>query len=116
MIFIRHLKNVLKEREKKNKTKQKPKKDKDIQKKRNDYDDYGNTKTPPRTYTEEEVNERINKAVRERLSRGDNTNQQPTQQQVVQQAQGFEYNPDSEESWEGQLEKFVRRTVSKDWS
>lgn len=78
-----------------------------------DYDDYGNTKTPPKTYTEEEVNERINKAVRERLSRGDNKNQQPTQQQVAQQAQGFEYNPDSEESWEGQLEKFVERTVSK---
>jgi hypothetical protein len=78
-----------------------------------DYDDYGNTKTPPKTYTEEEVNERINKAVRERLARGDNKNQQPSQQQVAQQAQGFEYNPDSEESWEGQLEKFVERTVSK---
>jgi hypothetical protein len=78
-----------------------------------DYDDYGNTKTPPKTYTEEEVNERINKAVRERLARGDNKNQQPTQQQMAQQAQGFEYNPESDESWEGQLEKFVERTFSK---
>ncbi len=85
----------------------------DDHKKEEDYDDYGNAKTPPKTYTEEEVNERINKAVRERLARGDNKNQQPTQQQVTQQAQGFEYNPDSEESWEGQLEKFVERTVSK---
>jgi hypothetical protein len=86
---------------------------KEHEEKEADYDDYGNTKAPPKTYTEEEVNERINKAVRERLARGDNKNQQPTQQQVAQQAQGFEYNPDSEESWEGQLEKFVERTVSK---
>ncbi len=82
-------------------------------KKEPDYDDYGNAKTPSKTYTEEEVNERINKAVRERLARGDNKNQQPTQQQVAQQTQGFEYNPDSEESWEGQLERFVEKTVSK---
>lgn len=78
-----------------------------------EYDDYGNNKTPAKTYTEDEVNERINKAVRERLARLDNKNQQPTQPQVTQQAQDFEYNPDSEESWEGQLEKFVERTVSK---
>lgn len=78
-----------------------------------DYDDYGNAKAAPKTYTEEEVNERINKAVRERLARGDNKNQQPTQQQVAQQAQEFEYNPDSSEPWEGQLEKFVEKTISK---
>lgn len=78
-----------------------------------DYDDYGNTKAPPRTYTEEEVNERINKAVRERLARGNNSNQQPIQQQVAQQTQEFEYNPDSSEPWEEQLEKFVEKTVSK---
>jgi len=85
----------------------------DDHKKEPDYDDYGNAKTPSKTYTEDEVNERINKAIRERLARGNNQNQQPTQQQVAQQAQGFEYNPDSEESWEGQLEKFVEKTVSK---
>ncbi len=78
-----------------------------------DYDDYGNAKTPSKTYTEEEVNERINKAIRERLARGNNQNQQPTQQQVAQQAEGFEYNPDSSEPWEAQLEKFVEKTVSK---
>jgi hypothetical protein len=83
-------------------------------KKEPEYDDYGNTKSPSKTYTEEEVNERINKAVRERLARGNNQNQQqPTQQQVAQQAEGFDYNPDSEESWESQLEKFVEKTVSK---
>lgn len=78
-----------------------------------DVDDYGNAKKPPKTYTEEEVNERINRAVRERLARANNQAQQPTQQQVAQQSQGFEYNPESEESWEGQLEKFVEKTVSK---
>ena len=81
--------------------------------KEDDYDDYGNTKTPSRTYTEEEVNERINKAVRERLARGNNQNQQPSQQQVAQQAQEFEFNPDSSDSWESQLEQFVEKTVSK---
>jgi hypothetical protein len=78
-----------------------------------DYDDYGNAKAPAKTYTEEEVNERINKAVRERLARGNNQNQQPTQQQVEKQAQDFEYNPESAESWQTQLEKFVEKTVSK---
>jgi hypothetical protein len=78
-----------------------------------DYDDYGNTKAPPKTYTEEEVNDRINKAVRERLARGNNQNPQPTAQQVAKQAEGFEYNPDSSEPWEAQLEKFVEKTVSK---
>jgi hypothetical protein len=86
---------------------------KESKEKESDYDDYGNTKTPSKTYTEEEVNERINKAIRERLARGNNQNQQPTSQQMAQQAQGFEYNPDSEESWEGQLERFVEKTVSK---
>ena len=64
------------------------------------YDDYGNEKSAPKTYTEDEVNERINKAVRDRLSRGNPANQQLTQQQVQQQSQGFEYNPDSEQRWQ----------------
>jgi hypothetical protein len=79
--------------------------------KENDYDDYGNTKTPPRTYTEEEVNE---------IFRKRNKNKPPEEQEylrrqmnVPQTAQGFEYDSDSEESWESQLEKFVERTVSK---
>ena len=75
-------------------------------------DDYGNAKPKPRTYTEEEVNERINKAMRERLARG-NVAQQPTAQQVQQQAKDFEYNPESADSWQTQLESFVEQTVSK---
>lgn len=79
-------------------------------KKESEYDDYGNAKTPPKTYTEEEVNERINKAIRDRLARG-NTTQHPSQQQVQQATQDFEYNPESNESWQAQLEKFVEGTV-----
>ena len=75
-------------------------------------DDYGNTKQESKTYTEEEVNERINKAIRDRLSRG-GQQQQPTQQQVQQQAQGFEHNPDSSDDWQKQLETFVEQTVSR---
>jgi hypothetical protein len=75
-------------------------------------DDYGNTKQDAKTYTEDEVNERINKAIRDRLSRG-NQQQQPTQQQVNQQAQGFEHNPDSPDDWQKQLETFVEQTVSR---
>ena len=78
-----------------------------------DTDEYGNAKPKPRTYTEDEVNERINKAIRERLARGGANNQQPTPQQVQQQAQDFEYNPDSADSWQAQLESFVEQTVSK---
>lgn len=78
-----------------------------------EYDDYGNAKAPPKTYTEEEVNDRINKAIRERLARGNNAQgQQPTAQQVAQEAQDFDYNPDSAETWETQLAKFVEKTVS----
>lgn len=82
-----------------------------------DVDDYGNEKPKQesKTFTEDEVNERINKAVRERLARLKENqpavNQQPTQQQA-QQAQdaGFEYNPDSTQDWQQQLKQFIRQT------
>lgn len=78
-----------------------------------DYDDYGNAKEAPRTYTQEEVDEKINKAIRERLARGNNSQQQPTQQQVQQATQDFQYNPESNDSPEVQLEKFIELTVSR---
>lgn len=77
-----------------------------------DYDDYGNPKAKPRTYTEDEVNERINKAVRERLARGNNDNQPPAKE-VQQQAKEFEYDPDAQGTWQSQLESFVEQTVSR---
>lgn len=77
-----------------------------------DLDDYGNDKPEARTYTEDEVNERINKAVRERLARMERNGQQQaaTPNNVPQ---GFEYNSDSEANWQQQLESFVEQTVSR---
>lgn len=82
-----------------------------------DTDDYGNEKPKQeaKTYTEEEVNERINKAVRERLARlKDNQqvpNQQPTQQQKQQAADaGFQYDENSSQDWQQQLKAFIRQT------
>lgn len=80
-------------------------------------DDYGNPEPAKKTYTEDEVNERINKAIRDRLARLERNNQQPQQQQqqaaAQQDASGFEYNPDSSQDWQQQLESFVEQTVSK---
>lgn len=73
-------------------------------------DDYGNPKPESKMYTEEEVNERINKAIRDRLQRGNNQQQQ----QPVQAAQqDFKYDESSDQSWEAQLETFVERTLEK---
>lgn len=79
-----------------------------------DFDEYGNEKAKPRVYTEEEVNDRINKAIRDRLSRLKSQEQpMPTQQQLTQAQQGFEYNPDAEGNWQQQLESFVEQTFNK---
>jgi hypothetical protein len=76
-------------------------------------DEYGNEKPAPRTYTEEEVNERINKAIRERLARG-NQQQDVTQQQMQKAADsGFEFNEDSDVPWPEQLEHFVEKSFHK---
>lgn len=74
-------------------------------------DDYGNEKpkTETKTYTEDEVNERINRAVRERLERIERNQQQPQQQQAQQD---FQYDSSSEQSWEQQLAAFVKQTVN----
>jgi hypothetical protein len=78
-------------------------------------DDYGNEVAPPRVFTEDEVNERINAAVRERFSRLERNQQGSQQQQQVQQQtqKGFEYNSESPESWQQQLESFVEQTYYK---
>ena len=79
-------------------------------------DEYGNPVGKTKLYTEEEVNQRI----RERLSRGKykDEQQQPqqnfTKQQVNQaNADGFQHDDNSEESWEVQLEQFIDRTIQK---
>lgn len=78
-----------------------------------DTDEYGNPKPKKRMYTEEEHKELLNKAIRERLSRGNHSAQQPTPQQVQQHADNFEYDPSSSDSWQTQLESFVEQTVNK---
>jgi len=89
-----------------------PKSDEAEEKPEQSIDDYGNEKPEPKTYSEEEVSERINKAVRERMARMERNTTQPEQPQ--QQAKPeFEYNAESEESWQNQLEGFVEQTVSK---
>jgi hypothetical protein len=71
-------------------------------------DEYGNPQAKPRTYTEDEVQ----RMIRDRLSRGRHA-EQPTQQQVQEAAKDFTPNPQSEESWEVQLEAFVEKTIEK---
>lgn len=77
-------------------------------------DEYGNPQEPARTYTEDEVNDRINKAVRERLARFERK-QRPAQDPHMS-TQGQDRAPsaeNAEQPWEHQLEQFVESTVSK---
>jgi hypothetical protein len=76
-------------------------------------DDYGNPKEKERTYTEEEVNERINKVMRDRVARFERNNKPDSNQAQQTQDAGFEYNPDSSQDWQQQLEGFVEQTVTK---
>lgn len=78
-----------------------------------DLDEYGNKKSKSRTFTEEEVNERINKAIRDRLSRGNQVTPPDTAATNSAVAQGFEYDPNSADAWQVQLESFVEQTVTK---
>jgi len=90
-------------------------------------DEYGNPIEKPRLYTEEELNQRI----RDRLSRGryaqeEQQQQQQwaqqqrqqqgsfTQQQVQQaQADGFQHDPNSEETWDQQLRTFMNQVLDE---
>lgn len=78
-------------------------------------DEYGNQRTAPKVFTEDEVNERINAAIRERLARLERNsghNQQPTQQQQQQAQQaGFEYDAQSGETWQQQLAAFTEQVI-----
>lgn len=73
-------------------------------------DEYGNPIEKQKTYTEEEVQNLI----RDRLSRGrQRENQQNQQNDIRKEAENFKSDPNSEESWELQLENFIDRTISK---
>lgn len=69
-------------------------------------DEYGTKVGKPKLYTEEEVQ----RMIRDRLKRGQHSEQQ---QDVQQAAKDFTPDPESNESWEVQLEGFVEKTVQK---
>lgn len=75
----------------------------------NRLDDYGNPVEKPRVYTEEQVQAMI----RDRLSRGRAAEAAIPQAQVQKAAEDFKADPNSEESWEVQLEQFVEKTFDK---
>lgn len=77
-------------------------------------DEYGNevASSESRMYTEEEVNERINKAVRERLSRLQK-NETLTSDQAQHAQQNFEYDPSAEGDWKQQLRQFIKQTYQE---
>jgi len=74
-------------------------------------DEYGNETAKPRMYSEEDVQ----RMIRDRLSRGSVAQQQSAQQtqQVQQAAKDFQADPNSQDSWEVQLENFVEKTFNK---
>jgi len=72
-------------------------------------DEYGERIASERMYTQKEVQEMI----RDRLRRGNHDQVQPTQQQVQQAADGFKPDPDSEASWEQQLDSYIDRRLDK---
>jgi|GEM_PF-2382053 len=69
-------------------------------------DPYGNKVSPPKMYSEEEVQ----RMIRERLARG---KQNPDQAQVDEAARDFKADPESEESWETQLGDFVEKKIAQ---
>jgi hypothetical protein len=71
-------------------------------------DEYGNPVEKPKMYSEDEVN----RMIRDRLSRGRHA-EQPTPHEVQKTADEFKHDPNSEETWEVQLEQFVERTIEK---
>lgn len=77
-----------------------------------DYDDYGNEKSKPKIYTEDEVNERINKAVRDRLSRMERNVGHQNQNQN-QQNNNYSPSNNEDQDWQQQLEQFVEQTFNK---
>ncbi len=72
-------------------------------------DEYGNPVEKKKLYTEEEVQNKI----RDRLSRVKNHKEHQSTQQTNQSAQDFQVDPNSEESWEVQLESFIEKTLDK---
>jgi|SRR5665213_3215070 len=77
-----------------------------------DHDEYGNDKPTPKTYTEDEHKDLLNKAVRERLARMERN--QPQQPEVpTQQPPQVHPTEPVEGDWQRELETFVKQTVQQ---
>jgi len=76
-----------------------------------DLDEYGNDKPKPRMYTEEEKNEAIRNAIQRRFK--EDRQPQPSQQQIQQAQQNFEYDPNSEGNWQQQLKSYIKETFNE---
>lgn len=78
------------------------------------YDEYGNENPDDDEdkplYSKKELNERINKAIRQRFNRGDD---ETTNKEIKKATQDFQYNENSDDSWQQQLENFVEKAVIK---
>lgn len=78
--------------------------------------EYGLEQETPKTYSKAEMDEYANRLMRERVARFERNNQQqqPTQQQQQQAAQqGFQYDENSNQDWQQQLEQFVLQVADK---
>ena len=77
-------------------------------------DDYGTEIAPQeKVYTQAEVDARINEAIRRRLKERAEEPAPQYQQPQQQQQAAPEYDPNSSDSWEVQLESFIENTLSK---
>jgi type I site-specific restriction endonuclease len=76
-------------------------------------DEYGNLapKTEQKTYTQDEVDQQINRAIRERLSRLERNH--PGAQQMQDQMKNFQVDEKSSQTWQQQLEAFIEQTYEK---
>lgn len=72
-------------------------------------DEYGNPVAKPKVYTEDEVNAMM----RDRFSRGKWAEQNIPRQETQQATKDFNPDPQSEDSWETQLEGFIEKTIEK---
>lgn len=73
-----------------------------------DTDEYGNPKPEKKMYSEDEVNQRIQEAVRERVARFERNNPDATQQQKREATR--EIAQDEAQGWQEQLKGFVKQT------
>lgn len=84
--------------------------EKEVEKPASDLDEYGNPVPKSKVYTEEEVQQMVrDRLTRDRMARN---NQAPvTQQQVNDAQQSFQYDEESNLTWQQQLDNHIRHTV-----